>query len=321
MPSKANSAVQGVGCKLSLSFHAIIEMMNDHLSEDDVRDAIVSGIQLDNPDGDGDKYEKGCIIVIADNKPCHFNVITAWNTTTNNHHSIKDKNYRRNRYERRKKRKDFCSRCEKGVLEGGMYPLEISGKVLGKFEGIGCPYCGMIYFSEKSTPEIRKILAGFKIRPLDPTELLLILLGSSKRPVKGAISLMKASFLLFKEKLGEFDIPVMSPNFIPYYYGPYSFDIDQAIYSLETHGSITITGKRASDKEHFALTDKGIDETNKLYESLPKNLREHLYQWRRGIDEMGNDGILKDVYKKYQSYTIKSKIKDKVLPNWAHKRA
>lgn len=320
MPSKANLAIQEVRCELSLSAHAIIETMSDYLSEDIVRDVIVSGTQLDNDDGDGDKYQKGCITVIADNKPCHFNVITAWNEEGNNH-SIKDKNYRRNRYERRKKRKEFCSRCEKGILEPGMYPFEVSGKVLGMFEGFGCPNCGMVYFSENSTPRIREILKGFDTRPLDPTELLLVLLGSSKRPVKGAISLMKASFLLFKEELGEFNIPVMSPNYFPYYYGPYSFDIDQAVYSLEKQGLITTQGKRTSDKERFTLTDEGKEEANEIYESLPKDLEEYLHSWRRGIDEMGNDGILKDVYNKYRSYTVESKIKDKVLPNWARKRA
>jgi hypothetical protein len=115
----------------------------------------------------------------------------------------------------------------------------------------------MVYFSEKSLPKIREILKGFSIRPLDPTELILVLLCSSKRPVKGAISLMKASFLLFKEKLREFNVPAISPNFIPYYYGPYSFDIDQSLYSLERQGLIIIKGKRSSDKESFILTEKG----------------------------------------------------------------
>jgi hypothetical protein len=54
---------------------------------------------------------------------------------------------------------------------------------------------------------------------------------------------------------------------------------------------------------------------------LPDALKEDLRSWRRGVDELGNDGILKDVYKKYQGYTIESRIKEKVLPNWARKRA
>jgi hypothetical protein len=82
LPEKISSqydlAIRTVQCQLSLNAHAIIEMMNDHLSDDDVRDVIISGTQLDNDNGDGDKYQKGCITVIADNKPCHFNVITAW---------------------------------------------------------------------------------------------------------------------------------------------------------------------------------------------------------------------------------------------------
>jgi len=308
-----------IRCQLSLSLHAIIEMMNDSLSDDDVRDVIDSGTQLNNDTGDGDKYKKGCITVIADNKPCHYNVITTWKEGENNH-SPKDKNYRRNRYQRRK-RKDLCTRCEKGTLQQGEYPLEISGKVHGLFEGFRCSNCGMIYFSEKSTPEIRKIIIGFDMRPLDPTELILLLLASSTRPVKGAISLMKSTFLLFKEKLSEFNIPALSPNYIPYYYGPYSFDIDQSLYSLEEEGLIIIKGKRSSNKESFALTKKGQEKAKKIFDSLPEDFKDHLRSWRRGLDEMGNDGILKDVYKKYEEYTVKSKIKNKVLPEWARKRA
>lgn len=316
---RANLAKQDIRCQLSLSIHAIVEMESDNLSDADVKDAIVSGTKFDNDYGDGDKYQKGCITVIADNKPCHFNVITAWKEGGITH-SPKDKNYRRNRYERRK-RKELCSRCEKGVLHLGMYPFEISGQVIGEFEGFRCSNCGMVYFSEKSTPKIREILKKFSMRPLDPTELIFILLCSSKRPVKGAISLMKASFLLFKEKLKEFNIPAISPNYIPYYYGPYSFDIDQSLYSLEKNGLISIKGTRSSNKESFILTDKGRKEAREIYDSLPDDLKENLRSWRRGIDEMGNDGILKDVYKKYEDYTVKSGIKDKVLPKWARKRA
>jgi uncharacterized protein YwgA len=202
-----------------------------------------------------------------------------------------------------------------------MYPLEVSGEILGMFDGFGCTNCGMVYFSERSTPKIREILKGFSRRPLDSTELILVLLYSSKRPVKGAISLMKATFLLFKEKLKEFDIPAMSPNYIPYHYGPYSFDIDQSLYSLEEEGMIEIKEKRSSDKERFALTKEGREEARKIYDSLPDDLKDNLHAWRRGIDELGNDGILKDVYSKYQNYTTESKIKEKVLPNWVRKRA
>jgi hypothetical protein len=138
MHLESQIAVEKIRCQLSLSFHAIIEMINDSLSEGDIRDAIVSGTKSNNDNGDGDKYQQGCVVVIADNKPCHFNVITTWKEGNNNH-SVKDKIYRQNRYMRRNRRKDLCSRCEKANLQPGIYPLEISGESIWRVRRIWMP--------------------------------------------------------------------------------------------------------------------------------------------------------------------------------------
>jgi len=53
---------------------------------------------------------------------------------------------------------------------------------------------------------------------------------------------------------------------------------------------------------------------------LPPELRNNLYEWRRGLDELGRDGILKVVYLDYPDFRVKSKIVNEVLPNWAHRR-
>ncbi len=62
-------------------------------------------------------------------------------------------------------------------------------------------------------------------------------------------------------------------------------------------------------------------QAKRIYDSLPDNLKKELPEWRRGLDELGNDGILKDVYMKYKEFTDKSKIKKQVLPTGMHKRA
>lgn len=222
---------------------------------------------------------------------------------------------------RRKKKGKGCSRCGKTNLESGRYPLEISGKTYGKFEGYGCPNCGIIYFNEKSSVKIRAIIQDFHKALLDPKELSLVLLYASKEPIKGAVSFMKEAFLLFREKLRDFNVPARSPNFIPYHYGPYSFDIVEGWYNLEELGFIVIEGRRSSNKETFKLTKKGRAEAKRIYNSLPDSLKKELPQWRRGLDELGNDGILKDIYLKYPEYTDKSKIKNKVLPRGLHGRA
>jgi uncharacterized protein YwgA len=205
-------------------------------------------------------------------------------------------------------------------LVHGIQALEVSGKVIGEFPGLGCPNCRYVCFDEDTSIEIGKVIKELDVSPIDPVDLVLLLLYSYEGPILGAISFMKETFLLVQEKFKEFDIPVLSPKFIPYYYGPYSFDIVESWYNLEQIGLIRIEGKRSSPKECFWLTEEGREEAKEIFDSLPEGLRKELPAWRKGLDQLGND-ILKEVYIKYPEYTDKSKIKDKVLPKRVHGRA
>lgn len=308
-------------CELKRSLEVISEMINDNITVIDVKETILNGKIQKNYRGEGKKYKHEVIVVIADSIPCHYYVITAWKETGRKL-SNKNKPYRRRRYMRRKqKAKKPCTRCGKANLESGMYPLEISGKVYGEFSGDGCPNCGLVFYDEKTSEEIEKIIKGLSRSPLNPVELCLILLYASKEPIKGSISFMKEAFLLFKEKLVEFDVPSLSPHFISYHYGPYSFDIVESWYLMEDEKLIRTTGMRSTSKEHFHLTPKGKKEAKKLYDALPKDMKRRLNALRRGWDELGNDGILKLVYEKYPGYTDKSKIRKQVLPRNIHGRA
>ena len=320
MPKSRVIPVEEFYCELNLTLEANTEMINDNVSDIDIKETILNGEKTENYRGDGAIYQYGVIVVIADSEPCHFYVITVWKNNTKKP-SYKNKPYRIRRYMRRKQKEKQCPRCGKTELMYGTYPLELSGKVYGEFDGYGCPNCGLVYFSEESSKKVREVLQSLRKPVLDPKELSLVLLYSSKEPIKGAVSFMKEAFLLFKEKLREFDVPALSPNFIPYHYGPYSFDIDEAWYDLEELGLMSIEGRRSSNKETFSLTRKGAAEAKEIYDSLPEDLKEELPKWRRGLDELGNDGILKDVYLKYREYTDKSKIKKQVLPYGMHGRA
>ncbi|PXF61938.1 MAG: hypothetical protein C4B59_01545 [Candidatus Methanogaster sp.] len=307
-------------CELNLTLEANTEMINDDVSDTDIKESILNGEKTENYHGGGAIYRYGVIVVVADSEPCHFYVITVWKINTKKP-SYKNKPYRIRRYMRRKQRGLPCPRCGKAELTYSTYPLEISGKIYGEFDGCGCPNCGIVYFSEESSKKIREVLQSLRKPVLDPKELILVLLYSSKEPIRGAVCFMKEAFLLFKEKLQEFDVPALSPNFISYHYGPYSFDIDEAWHDLEEIGLIAIEGRRSSNKETFYLTREGKTEAKEIYDSLPEDLKKELPEWRRGLDELGNDGILKDVYLKYHEYTDKSKIKKQVLSYGMHGRA
>lgn len=214
-----------------------------------------------------------------------------------------------------------CSRCGKSQLNHGSYPLEISGREVGVFEGYQCPNCLLTFYGEEASRCVRELIAALEARPLTPAEVSLLLLAATDQPVRGAISFMKEAFLLVREVLPRFDVPIMTPRFIPFHYGPYSFDLVDAWDQLEEEGLVGRTGRGSTNKEIFHLTPEGKHAAEALMRLVPAGLREQLPEWRRGLDELGNDGILKDVYLKYPQYTDRSKIKDKVLPRGTRRRA
>lgn len=286
--------------------------------EEEVREIIINGERRNNDRGRGYIYRKGVIEVVVRWKRCHCHVTTIYNKNKHNN-SNQDKNGRIKKYMERDREKT-CPRCEKADLEFGPKAIEVSGEVIGEFQGLECPNCKYICFDEKTSKEIRILIKNHEICPITPEDISLILLYALDSPINGAIVFMKEAFLLFEEKLKEFKVPTLSPKFISYHYGPYSFDIDESWNNLEQFGLIEITGKRSTPKEIFSLTSEGKEEAKKIFESLPKALQEELPRWRKGFDQLQN-GILKDVYLKYPQYTDKSKIKDRVLPKRMHGRA
>jgi hypothetical protein len=291
----------------------------NHIAAEDVRETIIHGEKKRNNRGPGYIYEYGVTVVIVKEKPCHCHTITVYNKEKDNN-SAKDKNQRKRRYMERNGEL-ACPRCESADLILGPQKYELYSNVIGEYLGLHCPNCKYTCFDEKTSEEILNAIEKSEICPITSEDLVLILLGSCNKPISGAILFMKEAFLLFEQKLKESSVPVFSPNFIPYHYGPYSFDIDEAWSDLEQLGLIKIEGRRSTSKEIFSLTEEGKEEAQKILESLPENLRKELPSWRQGLDQFGNDGILLDVYKNYPQYTDRSKIKDKVLPKTMHKRA
>ena len=305
-------------CALWIKGHANFRLACNHLEQEEVQEIIINGERRNNDRGRGYIYQKGVIEVVARWKRCHCHVTTIYNKNKNNN-SNQDKNERIKKYMESDKVKT-CPRCEKADLEFGLKAIEVSGEVIGEFQGLECPNCKYICFDAKTSKEIQAIIKTSGICPITPEDISLILLYALDSPINGAIVFMKEAFLLFEEKLKEFKVPTLSPKFISYLYGPYSFDIDESWNSLEQFGLIQITGKRSTPKEIFSLTIEGKEEAKKIFESLPKALQEELPCWRKGFDQLQN-GILKDVYLRYPQYTDKSKIKDRVLPKRMHGRA
>ena len=141
--------------------------------------------------------------------------------------------------------------------------------------------------------------------------ILALFSTQSDKPIYGRTMLMKQVFLIFEEILKKQNIDFQDPNFVPYYYGPYSFLVTDIIENLEFEGHITITGKKNTNKEAFTITKQGIEKSNKIHSLRSKKIMDEIKEKRVGWDELGTSGILKYVYHYYPKFKDKSKIKER----------
>lgn len=143
--------------------------------------------------------------------------------------------------------------------------------------------------------------------------VLMLLYAQKNKPIYGRILLFKEVFLLYEEILKKYreHFILENPRYEPYKYGPYSFRLADLLEQLYWAGFIEIIGKRNTRLEAFIITDKGIKEIERKFETLLPELREEITKKRQGWDQLGIDGILRYVYQKYPQYKINSKIKDK----------
>ena len=149
-------------------------------------------------------------------------------------------------------------------------------------------------------------------------EMILLLLYTHKdKPIITRTLLFKELFLLYEEILKKYidkkEMP--DPVFIPYKYGPFSFPLSETLSSLITGGLVKVLGRAKGRDEEFMLTHIGENIVEKIIEDLPSSIREKLLEEitfkRIGWDQLGRDGILKYVYRKYKEYTPNSEIIEK----------
>ena len=172
----------------------------------------------------------------------------------------------------------------------------------------------------------RELLKYLKSLDITIEDIVILLLGITEdnAPIYGRTLLVKEVFLTIKEVIEKYAIKYQDPKFISYQYGPYSFNLIDAVESMAMRGYIYRSGRRGTKKETFSLSDKGLERYKQIREKLEKRwpeLLDELKEKRRGWDELGTDGILKYVYQNYPEYLDKSKIYKKYEPiNWGKGR-
>ncbi len=161
---------------------------------------------------------------------------------------------------------------------------------------------------EYTFEEANNLLKNIEPKTFTISDIALILLHAQpEKPIFGRVLLVKEFFLLVKEVLNNWNI--QDPQFVAYRYGAYSFTLGEALTNLEFLGYLERKGTKNSKCEQFKLTDKGKKVAATLWEKLPKETQSEISTKRMGWDQLGRDGILRLVYRKYPKYKKNSYIK------------
>lgn len=110
--------------------------------------------------------------------------------------------------------------------------------------------------------------------------------------------LQKEMFLLQKET--SFSENVLF-EFVPYYYGPYSRELEDIMVNLIISG-------RINDSDGYYLTPAGFKEAHKTWANLTDAQRNALVRIKEHYNRISSEVLLKYVYNKYKKYTTKSAL-------------
>jgi DNA-binding MarR family transcriptional regulator len=158
----------------------------------------------------------------------------------------------------------------------------------------------------KMTEDIMKkieILETLEI-PKDRKKWILSLLNFAEK-IKGTTRLMKYLFLIKKEYEIENEY-----NFIPYLYGPFSYEVLKDIEELEKIGLVKID-KEISEPKYsgdwqiikiYSLTEKGKEITEKILNEIDIITKQKIKEAVETFNKYTLAGLLYYIYNKYPEY-------------------
>jgi uncharacterized protein YwgA len=140
--------------------------------------------------------------------------------------------------------------------------------------------------------------------------------GNPERPeevvVSGKLLFIKEFFVFVKEIKQDLDEIF---KFIPYTYGPYSFELVTILDRLIQRELVSVSTfpVQSGVRYDYKLTSKGIETARPLYANLvDKDTKSRLEKLRMDGTKMGYSAVLRYVYSRYPEYTAASKIKDDI---------
>ncbi len=132
---------------------------------------------------------------------------------------------------------------------------------------------------------------------------LLLAPGKSNKagePIEGTIRLMKELFLL-KQK-----VPEVSYDFVPYDYGPCSFEVYDDIKKLKKDGLIKSMPEPRNEYPVYTLTEKGLPLATDVFKSLGKDTKKSITEIKKAYNAMSMPDLIVYVYDHYRNYATKT---------------
>jgi hypothetical protein len=136
--------------------------------------------------------------------------------------------------------------------------------------------------------------------------LLLILDGEQ---TLDPIRIMKGLFLFSMETPEHLLAPYERYDFIPYSFGPYSYDIDRDLDRLVEHGYVKISKKAGKSWNYYYLSEKGKREAQELASEMPPQAIAYLRKVRTFVLSVSFTKLLDTIYAKYPGFATKSRYK------------
>ncbi|MBI4480044.1 MAG: hypothetical protein HY651_08490 [Acidobacteria bacterium] len=138
-----------------------------------------------------------------------------------------------------------------------------------------------------------------------PQKLLLLFLAAKQAKID-PIRIMKGQFILAKETPAAWLPAEMRYEFVPYSFGPCSFQIYSDLDWLEHQNLITAAEVPDQSWKYYVTAAVGNQEVQRLRTDLGHELVNYIAEVRNFVDSLDFRSLLTAVYRKYPDYAVKS---------------
>jgi uncharacterized protein len=139
-------------------------------------------------------------------------------------------------------------------------------------------------------------------RPLHPSDWLLLLFDGAQRPLD-RVRIQKTLFLFAERSRAP---GAEKYDFVPYHYGPFSFDVYPDLDRLVQQGLLRVELEPAATSPRYTLTGAGDRAVEDLRGAAPPERLELLRSLRDWVNERSFRALLSDVYRLYPEYAVNS---------------